>query len=58
MIIRMETKVEMLLVWGFSFLTVFTQSNIIFFLACAASVTTIIRNYPAVVEFFKKLKNK
>lgn len=54
----MELKVELLLVWGFSLMAVFTQANVMFFLACAASITTIIRNYPAVRDFIKQLKKK
>lgn len=53
----MESKIELLLVWGFSLMAIFTQANIMFALACIASVTTILRNYPAVKEFFKP-KNK
>lgn len=55
---KMELRIELLLVWGFSLMAVFTQANVMFFLACAASITTIIRNYPAVRDFFKQLKKK
>jgi len=54
----MELKVELLLVWGFTIMGLFTQANVMFFLACAASITTIIRNYPAVRDFIKSLKKK
>jgi ABC-type iron transport system FetAB permease component len=54
----MELKIELFLVWGFSLMAIFTQANVMFLLACAASITTIIRNYPAVREFIKSLKKK
>lgn len=55
---KMELKVELLLIWGFSFMAIFTQANVMFALACLASITTIVRNYPAMIDFIKKIKQK
>lgn len=53
----MESKIEMGLVWSSLFLAVFNQNSIIpFTLACLASITTIIRNLPAVKAWFQSFK--
>jgi hypothetical protein len=52
----METRIEMIAVWGFTSLAFITLNGWVAGFAIAASVTTIIRNYPAVRDFIKELK--
>ena len=50
-----QGKWELLIVWGLSFLSFFTMSNLVAFFAIIASITTIVRNFPHMIEVIKKL---
>jgi hypothetical protein len=47
-------KIELGIVWMLSFLTVMTQSDIMFLFSVIASSTVIVRNIPYIVKMFKK----
>jgi hypothetical protein len=47
-------KIELAIVWLFSFLTIVTQSDIMFVFSVIASSTVIVRNIPYIVKMFKK----
>jgi hypothetical protein len=51
---KMHGKIELLVVWLFSFMTFITMSNLVGFFAIVASITSIIRNLPYLEESIKK----
>jgi hypothetical protein len=49
-------NIDLLAVWGLSFITFMTSNQAVAIFAITASITTIIKNLPGIIRIFKNFK--